>query len=124
VKIGRIVQLSTLGVVLVYIGIVQNANPAPLALPGLVPLPLWMVLLLTAVAAFLSGWVPAALRGWRRGREARRLERRVAELESHVPSYDRLSSAPIIPDRVAEPEPGDGSEASSGHASKRLRPKG
>lgn len=99
-RIVRIVQIAIALLAIVYVSIVQNANPEPLALPGLLPLPVWLVVSLTAVISFLAGWLPATVRAWRRGREVNRLERRVADLESHVPSYDRASSAPVIPDRA------------------------
>lgn len=106
-RIGRIVQLLVLIGAIVFILIVQGANPAPLALPALLPLPIWIVLLGTALVAFLAGWLPASVRAWRLRREVQRLERRVAELESHVPSYDRSHEAVVIPDR-AFPRVGDG----------------
>jgi len=110
VRIVRIVQIVILIVAVVYVAIVQNANPDALALPGLLPLPVWLVVALTAILAFLAGWVPATVRAWRLRREVGRLERRVADLESHVPSYDRAPAAPVIPDRAppavaAEGEP-------------------
>lgn len=111
-RIVRIVQIAIALLALAYVAVVQNANPEPLALPGLLPLPVWLVALLTAVLSYLAGWLPATVRAWRRGREIHRLERRVADLESHVPSYDRASSAPVIPDRAppsvgGEPETPD-----------------
>lgn len=99
-KFVRIVQIVILILAVVYVAIVQNANPDALALPGLLPLPVWLVVALTAVLSFLAGWVPATVRAWRLGREVSRLERRVADLESHVPSYDRARAAPVIPDRA------------------------
>jgi uncharacterized integral membrane protein len=112
VRIVRIVQIAIALLAVGYVSIVQNANPEPLALPGLLPLPVWLVVLLTAVLSFLAGWLPSTLRAWRRGREIKRLERRVADLESHVPSYDRASSAPVIPDRAPPPAPGGETERS------------
>lgn len=109
-RVGRIVQLVILVLAVVYLVIVQGANPAPLALPGLLPLPIWIVLALTALIAFLAGWMPASLRAWRHRREVQRLERRVAEFESHVPSYDRSHDPPVIPDRAPPPlDDADGS---------------
>lgn len=102
-RIVRIVQVVALVIIGAYGVIVHNANPEPLALPGLLSLPPSLVLLVTAVVAFLVGWLPARLRAWRRGREVARLERRILELEQHVPSYDRTPTAPVIPDRVAPP---------------------
>lgn len=99
-RIVRIVQIVILIIAVVYVAVVQNANPDGLSLPGLLPLPVWLVVSLTAIVAFLAGWLPATVRAWRLGRDVSRLERRVADLESHVPSYDRVRSAPVIPDRA------------------------
>src|SRR6056297_2399487 len=108
VRIVRIVQIVILIVAVVYVAIVQNANPDALALPGLLPLPVWLVVALTAILAFLAGWVPATVRAWR-------LRREVADLESHVPSYDRAPAAPVIPDRAppAVAEEGEAKEEGS-----------
>lgn len=103
-RIVRIVQVATLVVIGAYGVVIHNANPEPLALPGLLSLPAALVLLVVAVASFAAGWIPATVRAWRRSREVVRLERRVAELEQHVPSYDRTPAAPVIPDRVAPAE--------------------
>lgn len=105
-RIGRIVQVLVLVVAIVFVVIVQGANPAPLALPALLPLPIWIVLVATALIAYLAGWLPASVRAWRLRREVQRLERRVAELESHVPSYDRSHEPAVIPDRTL-PRVGD-----------------
>lgn len=103
-RILRIVQVGTLVIIGAYGVVVHNANPEPLALPGLLSLPPALVLLVVAVTSFAAGWIPTRLRAWRRSREVVRLERRIAELEQHVPSYDRTPVAPVIPDRVAPSE--------------------
>ncbi len=99
----RITVLVVLALVAVYVAIVHQANPVPIALPGLLSLPLWLILLGTGLLAYLAGWLPGAIRTWRLRRERGRLERRIAELESHLPSYDAQRSEPIIPDRAAAP---------------------
>jgi hypothetical protein len=104
VSTGRIVQVVILVLATIYLVIMQSANPAPLALPGLLPLPLWLIVAGVGVGAYVAGRLPAGLRAWRARREVQRLERRVAELESHVPSYDRSSDAPVIPDRGPPPQ--------------------
>lgn len=111
-RIGRIVQLVVLIAAIAYLVVIQTANPAPLALPALLPLPIWIVLFGTALAAYLAGWLPAQLRAWRNRREMQRLERRVAELESHVPSYDASHQPAVIPDRTTPSvDAGDRSDA-------------
>jgi len=47
-------------------------------------------------------WVPAWWSALQSKRQVQRLERRIAELESHLPSYDTGRSTPVIPDRVKE----------------------
>ncbi len=105
----RIVSLSLLVLAAVYVAWIQAANPAPVALPGLGSLAVGWVLALVAVVAFLAAWLPARLRRWRDRRERMRLERRVAELESHLPTYDpaRRSAAEGRPRRPASPVPDD-----------------
>lgn len=107
----RIAQLVVLAALVGYGVVFHNANPQPLALPGLLPLPASLVVLLVAVIAFLAGWLPATIRAWRRHREASRLQRRITELEQHVPSYDRDVSAPVIPDRASISDPDEGPES-------------
>ena len=99
-RIVRIVSWVVLAVVVLYAFVVQNANPNLVALPGLLSLPLWLVLTLVALIAFLAGWIPSTIRAWRRGRDRAQLERRVAELEAHLPSYDRDPGTTVIPDRI------------------------
>lgn len=98
-RIVRILQIVALVLLAVYGAMLHDANPEPLALPWLVPMPPVLVLLLVAIVAFLAGWIPPRVRLWRRGRETVRLRRRVAELEQHLPSYDLRPSPPVIPDR-------------------------
>ncbi|MDR9391899.1 MAG: lipopolysaccharide assembly protein LapA domain-containing protein, partial [Trueperaceae bacterium] len=81
--VGRIVSLSLLGIAAAYVAWIQAANPTPITLPGLGALPVWGVVTLAALIAFLAAWLPARLRRWRERRERTQLERRVAELESH-----------------------------------------
>lgn len=113
-RIVRVVQIVIVIVAVVYVAAVQNANPDPLALPWLLSLPVWLVVALTATLSFLAGWVPATVRAWRLRREVRRLERRVSDLESHVPSYDRARAAPVIPDRAAPAVPEEGEARATG----------
>ncbi len=98
--IQRIVVLVLLTLTAVYVAIMQSANPIPVALPGLLPIPLWIVVLVTALVAYLAGWAPATIAAWRLRRERNRLEKRISELESHLPNYGTSEQAPIIPDRT------------------------
>lgn len=101
VRVVRIVQALALILIAGYLLLLHNANPQSLALPGLVPMPPSLVLVVSIVAAFLAGWLPPRIRLWQRDREIRRLQRRIHEHEQHVPSYDRPERAPVIPDRDA-----------------------
>ena len=103
-RVVRILQVVALVLLFAYGVMVHNANPEPLALPYLVPVSPAAALLVAIVIAFLMGWIPPRLRAWRRSREVARLERRIAELEQHVPAYDLRPGTPVIPDRNAPRE--------------------
>ena len=118
-RIVRIVSWVALALVVVYAFVVQNANPNLVALPGLLSLPLWLVLTLVALIAFLAGWIPSTIRAWRRGPDRAQLERRVAELEAHLPSYDRDPGTTVIPDRI--PAVSDPHRLEDGHDGERRR---
>lgn len=115
--VQRIVVLVLLALVAVYVAVVHFANPAPIALPGLLSLPLWLILVVTGGLAYVAGWLPSAIRAWRLQRDHRRLERRIEELEAHLPSYAENRTAPVIPDRAAtemRSSKGDGEPGSNG----------
>lgn len=101
VRVVRIVQALALILIAAYVLLLHNANPQSLALPGLIPMPPALVLVVSVAIAFLAGWLPPRIRLWRRSREIARLQRRIHEHEQHVPSYDRPEHAPVIPDRDA-----------------------
>lgn len=105
-KVVRIIQVAILVSLVGYFGLIHSTNPTLLHLPFLLPMPPALVLGLALLLGWSVGWVPARLSGWRRMREIRRLERRVAELEQHVPTYDKepLRPAPVIPDRMPRDE--------------------
>ena len=70
------------------------------------------------LVGLLIGWLPTRLLAWRRGRELRRLEKRVAELEPKqvplaVTDPYHPDEFPVIPDRGAQyrPDPFDDAEA-------------
>lgn len=110
VRAARFVPLIVLVVLAVYLVLVHNANPAYLNLPFMLSLPPALVIAVALLLGWLIGWLPSRAAVWRRGRELRRLRRRLDELEQHVPSYDNDHAEPVIPDRfrAAPPErPGD-----------------
>ena len=64
-------------------------------------------LVAVAVLTFLLSWIPPRLEVWRRDRDVARLQRRVAELEQHVPNYDLHPTPVVIPDRAPQAPPHD-----------------
>lgn len=117
-KVGRIVGIVLLVLLVLYLLLFHAANPVLLALPWLnvlvPPLPASYIVALALVLGFLIGWLPARLLAWRRGREVKRLEKRLAELEpapvavtdtGTYPMADYPASEyPVIPDRAGQPE--------------------
>ena len=101
-KAVRIVQILVLVALAVYFILLHAANPTLLNLPFFLPLPPALVVVLALVVGWLIGWLPGRIASWRRSREVQRLRHRVAELEQHVPSYDKTpeQNTPVIPDRM------------------------
>lgn len=101
-KAVRIAQILVVVALVVYFVLLHAANPTLLNLPFFLPLPPALVVALALVVGWLIGWLPGRIAAWRRARELRRLRRRVAELEQHVPSYDKTPQydTPVIPDRM------------------------
>lgn len=111
-KVGRIIGIVLLALLVVYLLLFNAANPVDVELPlsPIIPtLPVIYVVVFALVLGFLIGWLPARLLAWRRGRELRRLEQRLAELAPGevVPPPQAGYAAPdypVIPDRAAQPE--------------------
>jgi|GEM_PF-1131830 len=102
VKAVRIIQFLFFALLIVYLILLHNANPSSILLPFLLPLPPAFVIVVALLGGWLMGWLPNRLLLWRRKREIRKLSRRVAELEQHVPTYDKNTQSrrtPVIPDR-------------------------
>ena len=101
-KAVRILQVFVLLAFLTYFVLLHAANPTMLSLPFFLPAPPALVLAVALLLGWLIGWVPGRIASWRQSRELTRLERRVAELEQHLPSYDKepFRSTPVIPDRM------------------------
>jgi uncharacterized integral membrane protein len=100
VKAVRLLQIVIVLAAGAYLVLLHDMNETNVALPFLVSLPPAVILVLALALGWLLGWTPAALRTARRGRELKRLRRRVAELEGHesVHSTDDFDT-PVIPDR-------------------------
>lgn len=121
-KAGRIVSILLLVLLIVYLLLFHGANPVLVELPLLLgfvpPLPVSYVVIFVLVVGWLVGWLPSRIVAWRRSREIRRLEKRIAEL---TPNYAPLPAEtthqtgefPVIPDRGAQfrAEPFDDDEA-------------
>ena len=101
-KAVRILQVLALLALLFYFILLHSANPTLLSLPFFLPAPPALVLAVALLLGWAIGWIPSRIVAWRRSREVARLERRVADLEQHVPSYERarIQAAPVIPDRI------------------------
>jgi len=122
VKAGRIVTILLLVLLVLYLLLFHAANPVLVTLPWLSallpPLPASYIVVLALLVGLLIGWLPTRLLAWRRGRELRRLEKRVAELEPKqvplaVTDPYHPDEFPVIPDRGAQyrPDPFDDAEA-------------
>jgi uncharacterized integral membrane protein len=100
VKAVRLLQIVIVLAAGAYLVLLHDLNETEIALPFLVSLPPAVILVLALALGWLLGWTPSVVRGARRGRELKRLRRRVAELEGHesVPSTGDFE-APVIPDR-------------------------
>ena len=101
-KAVRILQVIALLLLLTYFVLLHAANPIMLSLPFFLPLPPALVVGFVLVLGWLIGWTPGRVAAWRRQREITQLRRRIAELEQHLPSYDKepIDNTPVIPDRM------------------------
>lgn len=115
-KVGRILWILLLALLVLYLLLFHAANPVLLALPGLgalvPPLPAIYLVVLALVVGLLIGWVPSRLAAWRSGRQVKRLEKRIAELERQSPppvhtDPFHTSDFPVIPDRSAHQQATD-----------------
>src|SRR5690606_4102862 len=83
VKGVRIVQVILVVVAVAYLLLFHSANPDQVELPLLPilpPIPVSFVVVLAVLVGWLFGWIPARLLAWRRGRDLRRVEKRLADL--------------------------------------------
>ena len=112
-KVGRILGIVFLALLVLYVLLFHAANPVLVILPWVSllvpPIPASYVVVLGILIGFLAGWLPARLLAWRRGRELRKLEKRVAELEPKADPYVATAYGqpeyPVIPDRGAQLDP-------------------
>lgn len=113
-KVGRIVGIVLLVLLVLYLLLFHAANPVLVGLPWLSvvipPVPVSYIVVLALLVGFVIGWLPTRLLAWRRGRDVKRLEKRLAELQpQYAPVVEGATyqdpEYPIIPDRVAQPDP-------------------
>ncbi len=110
-KVGRIVGIVLLVLLVLYLLLFNAANRVDVELPLLSmllpPLPVTYVVVLALIVGFLAGWLPTRLLAWRRGREVKQLEKRLAALTPAAPAAASYTGPeyPVIPDRAAQPEP-------------------
>lgn len=118
-KVGRIVGVALLVLLVLYVLLLHAANPEPVSVPWLyfnLQLPVSYVVALGLLVGFLAGWLPARLLAWRRGRDLKKLDKRLRELEPVEPTYPtaqtvvRPREIPVIPDRSAQPLGEQGSD--------------
>ena len=100
-KAVRIVQVVVLVLVAIYLAVLHVANPERIPLPGLISMPISVVLTVAIVLAWLTGWLPSRLRVWRLERKLEAVrDERDRLLEQLDPSRGASGAEPVIPDRV------------------------
>ena len=96
-----ILALLVIALVL-YLALIQDTNRSGINLPfPRATLPIGWVLGFLITFSWLIGWVPSKVSLWRKEKEIRTLNKKIQDLEQHVPSYDQdmLGERPVIPDR-------------------------
>ena len=101
-KVFRIIQVIGFVIVLAYLVLLHQANDY-INLPFVIPAPPAIVIGLALFLGFIWGWIPGRIGVWRRRQEIRKLNKRIRELEQHLPTYAKSNKdekEPIIPDRT------------------------
>jgi uncharacterized membrane protein (DUF485 family) len=102
-KAFRIVQIILLVLVIGYLFWLHGFNPTWIEIPLLFSLPAAVVIGIALVVGWLVGWLSGRNALWGKGREIKKLNKRIAELESQTMvrsgKTTEESAAPIIPDR-------------------------
>lgn len=113
-KAVRLLQIILLLAAGAYLVLLHDMNEVNVVLPFLFSLPPAVVLVLALGLGWLVGWLPSTARGMTRGRELRRLRRKVNELEQQNAVYvENGLETPVIPDR--RPGETQEQEAFEGH---------
>lgn len=102
-KAARILQFLILLAVIAYLLLLHNGNQAQgnIRLPFFLSFPPAVVIAFALVLGWAFAWLPARLELWRKARQLRKLEARLAELEGRPrPGAALTESEPVIPDRT------------------------
>jgi hypothetical protein len=103
VKAFRIIQIILLVMVAAYLFWLNGFNPTWIEIPLLFSLPAAVVIGIGMLLGWLVGWLGGRSALWGKGREVKKLNKRIAELESspsvRTSKVTEESAAPIIPDR-------------------------
>ena len=101
-KALRIAQVIALVLVAVYVLLFHNANPGPVDMPLVGPVPPSLLVAVVAVVAWLIGWMPGRLRSWRLERKLTAAQAERDTLSTDLARARRAEpSDPIIPDRAS-----------------------
>ena len=104
-KAARIIQFILLALVAVYLWMVHSANVfmvLPIPLLGNFRISPAIVIAIAFIVGYLIGFFPAQAKAWRNGRQGKKLQKRITELEGRLPDYAKDGSKqPVIPDRSA-----------------------
>lgn len=100
-KALRIVQVVIVVLVAGYLAVLHAANPERVPLPGIISMPVALVLAIAILVSWTAGWLPGRLRAWRLERKVAALrderDRLLAQLQ---PTSIANDGEPVIPDRV------------------------
>jgi uncharacterized membrane protein (DUF485 family) len=103
VKAFRIIQIILLVLVVGYLFWLNAFNPTWIEIPLLFSLPAALAIGIGVIVGWLVGWFTGRSSSWSKGREIKKLNKRIAELESQTPAIRAATptgeTAPIIPDR-------------------------
>ena len=102
-KAFRIIQLLGFVIVGGYLVLLHLENDSNIAMPFFLSMPPALVIAVGVFLGFIAGLVPGQIGLWRKSREMRKKDRRIRELEQHLPNYrsvdEDTADSPIIPDR-------------------------
>ena len=102
-KAFRIIQIIILVAVVGYLFWLNAFNPTWIEIPLLFSLPAAVVIGIGIIMGWLVGWFSGRSALWGKGREIKKLNKRINELETQSPILRATTpaneAAPIIPDR-------------------------